>query len=74
MKKLVTHTETSTGKNTKSQHKTNKAVQENKELIKKAEKWLLPWYHVVEQENGNKYLRSNPDTKKKNNLDPKRKV
>lgn len=73
-KKYITKEETSSWRNIKSIDKTNKKVKENKELIKKAEKWDLSWYHTAVPKDWGKYLRSNPDKKKKNNLDPKRKV
>lgn len=70
-KKYITKEETPSWKNTKSIDKTSEKVKENKELVKKAEKWDLPWYHVVTKKDWDKYLRSNPDKKKNNNLDPK---
>ena len=73
-KKYVTREEKTSWRNTKSISKTSKKVTDNKELIKKAEKWDLPWYHVVKPKTWEKFLRSNPDKKKSNNLDPKRKV
>jgi len=73
-KKYITREETKTWKNIKSIDKTSKDIKKNKELIKKAEKLKLPWYHVVNPKDWDKYLRSNPDKKKKNNLDPKRKI
>ena len=73
-KKLITIKENEKWKNLESQDKKTLEKKKNKELIKKAKKWKLPWYHVVKEGNKEEYLRSNPDRKKKNNLDPKRKV
>lgn len=70
-KPLKTIKETSTGRNTKSINLNNLTEKQNKELIKKAEQGKLPWYHVVKQKDKKKFLRSNPDRRKKNNLDPK---
>ena len=70
-KTLKTIEETKTGKNKKSIDLKNLTRKENKDLIQKAEEGNLPGYHVVKPKNRAKFLRSNPDTKKKNNLDPK---
>jgi hypothetical protein len=63
--------ETSTGRNTKSINIKKLTKTENKDLIKKAESGNLKGYHVVKRKRQEKFLRSNPDPKKKNNLDPK---
>jgi len=70
-KPLKTIKETSTWRNVKSIDLNTLTEKENKSLIKKAEQDKLPWYHVVNPKNKDKYLRSNPDRKRKNNLDPK---
>lgn len=70
-KTLQTTKESKTWKNLKSIDLKNLSEKENKELIKKVKKWDLPWYHVVNEWKKDEYLRSNPDRKKKNNLDPK---
>jgi hypothetical protein len=63
--------ETSTGRNKKSINLNNLSKEKNKVLIKKADAGKLPGYHTVKQEGKKKFLRSNPDRRKKNNLDPK---
>ena len=70
-KALKTIKETSKGKNIKSIDLKNLTKKENTELVKKADKGQLPGYHTVKQKGKAKFLRSNPDVKKKNNLDPK---
>lgn len=70
-KPLKTTQETSTWKNIKSINLNTLTEKQNKDLIKKAEKGQLPWYHVVKQKGKKKFLRSNPNRKKKDNLDPK---
>ena len=70
-KPLKTIKETPSGRNLKSINLNNLSKEKNKELIKKAEAKKLPGYHTVKQEGKKKFLRSNPDRKKKNNLDPK---
>ncbi|EKD65066.1 MAG: hypothetical protein ACD_50C00198G0002 [uncultured bacterium] len=70
-KPLKTIKETSTGKNVKSINLKNLTKKQNQELIKKADNGQLPGYHTVKQKGKVKFLRSNPDVKKKNNLDPK---
>lgn len=70
-KTLKTSKETKTWKNIKSIDLKNLSEKKNKELIKKAKKWELEWYHFVKPKNKDEYLRSNPDKKKNNNLDPK---
>ncbi len=70
-KTLKTIKETNTGRNKKSIDLKNLTKKQNSELIKKAEKDKLPGHHVVKQKGKKKFLRSNPDKKKKNNLDPK---
>lgn len=70
-KKLKTIEEFSTGRNKRTIDLTKLTKKENSELIKKAEKGLLPGYHTVKQKGRQKFLRSNPDRKRKNNLDPK---
>jgi hypothetical protein len=69
-KPLKTIKETPTGRNVRSINLANLTPAENRELIKKAEKGKLPNYHVVHPEGAKKFLRSNPDKKRKNNLDP----
>ena len=72
MKKKTQKTikETKTGRNVKSIDLKSLTVKQNKELIKKAEKGNLPGYHVVNPKKKARFLRSDPDRKKKNNLDP----
>ena len=70
-KTLKTIKETSTGRNLKSINLKNLSKEKNKELVKKADAGSLPGYHTVKIEGKQKFLRSNPDRKKKNNLDPK---
>lgn len=70
-KPLKTIKETPTGRNTKSINLNNLTEKQNKELIEKAEQGKLPWYHTVKQKGKKIFLRSNPDRRKKNNLDPK---
>lgn len=62
--------ETKTGKNVRSIDLKNLTEKENKELIKKADAGKLPGYHTVKRKGQEKFLRSNADRKKKNNLDP----
>ena len=64
VKTLKTIKEDSKKKNLKSVDITNNSKQDNKELIKKAKKWKLPGYHVVNEWTKKEYLRSNPDKKK----------
>ena len=70
-KPLKTIKETPTGRNVKSINLKNLTKKQNAELIKKADAGKLPGYHTVKQKGKAKFLRSNPDRKKKNNLDPK---
>ncbi len=63
--------EAPSGRNIKSINLNNLSKEKNKELIKKADAGKLPGYHTVKQQGKKKFLRSNPDPKKKNNLDPK---
>lgn len=62
--------ETSTGRNVRSIDLKNLTEKQNIELIKKADMGNLPGYHTVERKGQAKFLQSNPDFKKKNNLDP----
>ena len=73
-KTLKTVKESSTGRNIKSIDLKNLTKLQNEALIKKAEKNNLPGYHAVQPKKGKKFLKSNPDRKKKNNLDPKIKL
>lgn len=70
-KPLKTTQETSTWKNVKSINLNTLTEKQNKDLIKKAGKGKLPWYHIVNPKDKDKFLRSNPNRKKKDNLDPK---
>jgi hypothetical protein len=70
-KPFKTIKENQAGRNIKSINLKDLTKAENKELIKKADAGKLPGYHTVKPEEGEKFLRSNPDRKKKNNLDPK---
>ncbi len=70
-KPFKTIKETSTGRNTKSINVQNLTKLENKVLIKKVEAGKLVGYHTVKRKGQEKFLRSNSDPKKKNNLDPK---
>ena len=63
--------ENAKGKNLKSINLKTLSETENKKLIQKAKKGELPGYHVVNSGKSSEFLRSNPDQKKKNNLDPK---
>ena len=63
--------EMESGRNRKSIDLKSLTQKENQELIKKADAGKLPGYHTVKQDGKKKFLRSNPDRKKKNNLDPK---
>jgi len=72
MKKVFkTIKETPSGRNTKSINLDTLSKEKNKELIKKADAGKLTGYHTVKQEVKKKFLRSDPDRRKKNNLDPK---
>jgi len=73
-KNLKTIKETSTGRNKKSIDLKNLTKKQNAELIKKADAGNLPGYHTVKQKEKKKFLRSNPDKKRRNNLDPKIKI
>lgn len=70
-KNLKTIKEKPTGRNIKSINLENLSKEKNKVLIKKADARKLAGYHTVKQEGKKKFLRSNPDRKQKNNLDPK---
>jgi hypothetical protein len=70
-KPLKTFKETPTGRNLKSINKKTGEKKKNVELIKKVEKRQLPGYQVVKPAKIKRYLRSKPDNRKKNNLDPK---
>ncbi len=70
-KTLKTIKETPSGRNTKSIDLKNLTKKENAELIKKADAGKLPGYHTVKVPGKQKFLRSDPDRRKKNNLDPK---
>lgn len=70
-KNLRTIKESSSGRNLKSKNIVTGKRSENKSLIKKAKAGKLPGYHVVKPKKGKEFLRSNPDKKSKNNLDPK---
>lgn len=74
MKTLKTIKETSKGKNLKSIDIKTLKITKNKELIKKVKEWKLPDYQVVKPKKKEEFLKSNPDKKKTNNLDPKIKV
>ncbi|NCN07090.1 hypothetical protein GW933_00190 [Candidatus Falkowbacteria bacterium] len=63
--------ETPSGRNKKSINLNNLSREKNKELIKKVETVGVPGYHVVKRKGEKKFLRSNLDRRKKNNLDPK---
>ena len=72
-KNLKTIKEDSKKKNLKSQNIKTKKIKENKQLIKKVKKWELKDYHIVTPKDKTRepFIRSNPDKKKNNNLDPK---
>jgi len=70
-KPYKTTKETNTGRNEESVNLKNSLKAKNKELIKKVEAKKLPNYHVVKPEKKEKFLRSNPDIIRINNLDPK---
>lgn len=63
--------EAPSGRNVKSINLKNLSKEKNKELVKKADAGKLPGYHTVKHDGKAKFLRSNPDRKKRNNLDPK---
>ena len=73
-KPFKTIKETPTGRNIKSIKRANLTKKQNKDLIKKADEGKLPGYHTVKRKGQKKFLRSNGDRRKKNNLDPKIKV
>ncbi len=73
-KNLKTIIETPKGKNLESINKKTLKITKNKDLIKKVKEWKLPDYHIVKPWKKDEYLRSDPDKKKPNNLDPKIKV
>ncbi len=73
-KTLKTIKENSKWKNLKTIDTKTKKISKNPDLEKIAEKWKLPWYEVVKPKKIEKYLRSEKDDNKKNNLDPKIKV
>lgn len=62
--------ETHTGRNVKSINRATLTKKQNKALVKKAEQGKLPGYHAVKRKGQKKFLRSNADRRKKNNLDP----
>ncbi len=70
-KTLKTTKETRTGRNVKTIDLKNLTEKQNKVLIKKAKAGNLPGYHVTKRKGQKPFLQSNPDGKKKNNLDPK---
>jgi hypothetical protein len=69
-KTLRTIKEGKSGKNVKSIDTKNLTKKQNAALIKNADKGGLPGYHTVKQKGKSKFLRSNPNRKKKDNLDP----
>lgn len=71
MKTLKTIKEDPKGKNLKSIDIKTLKVTKNKELIKKVKVWKLSDYTVVNPKKKKEFLKSKPDTKKSNNLDPK---
>lgn len=70
-KTLKTIKETKTGRNIKTIDLKNLTEKQNKELIKKQKAGKLPEYKVVKRTGQKEFLQSIPDSKKKNNLDPK---
>lgn len=62
--------ESATGGNEKFINLNNLSEEQRINLVKKIEAGKVDGYHVMKK-NGKKWPRSNPDTKKKNNLDPK---
>lgn len=73
-KPLKTTEENSKWKNIKTIDTKTKKVSKNIDLEKLAEKRKIPWYEVVKPKKIDKYLRSEKDKIKKNNLDPKIKI
>ncbi|PIR78635.1 MAG: hypothetical protein COU28_00585 [Candidatus Magasanikbacteria bacterium CG10_big_fil_rev_8_21_14_0_10_36_16] len=69
-KNLRTIKETLKGGNVKSINKKTLEKKKNAELIKKADANKLPGYHTVKRKGQKKFLRSNQNPKKKDNLDP----
>jgi len=69
-KNLRTIKENQKGRNLKSIDREKLTKKQNSELIKKADSGNLPGYHTVKRKNQKKFLRSNPNPKKKDNLDP----
>lgn len=45
-------------------------VSKNKDLIKKVKAWKLPGYTVIKPQKKDEFIKSKPDKKKSNNLDP----
>lgn len=69
-KSLKTTKEAPSGLNIKSMDLKNLTEKRNTELVKMADKGQLPGYHTVKRKGQKKFLRSNPDRTKGNNLDP----
>lgn len=61
--------ETSTGLNVRFEDVSSKKELTLKQAIKAVEKGNYPDLHVVERSDGIKYIRSNPDGDKRNNLE-----
>ena len=59
------------GRNIKTVDLKNLTEKQNIELIKKQKAGNLPGYKVVKRKGQKEFLQSIPDSKKKNNLDPK---
>jgi len=69
-KTLRTIKEQPKGRNIKSIDIKTLTKKQNVALIKKADKGNLPGYHTVKPKGKPKFLRSNPNRKSKDNLDP----
>jgi len=69
-KTLRTIKENRKRRNLKSIDKKNSTTKQNEELVKKADKGELSGYHTVKRKGQKKFLRSNSNRKKKDNLDP----
>jgi len=68
-KRLKAIKETDTGLNVRFEDVSSKTELTLKQAIKAVEKGSYPDHHVVERSDGIKYIRSNPDGNKRNNLE-----
>jgi len=70
-KNLKTIKEDKNWRNKKTQNIKTLEIEKNENLIRKAENWKLWWYHIVKPKGKKPFIRSNPNKKKIDNLDPK---